>query len=129
MNDLEIKAWVILREDLSYSFNRMLMLGINISNIISKRPKLFEKWKKDGNKIYTYMCFNIGFMDIIEKELILNGIKYDWLYDKKTFIGIVVYPTTEYLRYDILKNNITLQAFSKHRMELFTYETEENIEN
>lgn len=81
-----LKCWVIIREDLKYSYERIFNIGIQ--NIVlpffsEYNPNIREEWINDGTRVETFTMFNISFIEELEKDLIEAGHIYKWIYDKK----------------------------------------------
>ena len=114
-NLVPLKCWFILREDIRYSYNRIFNIGIN-SILEPFKTTIREEWIKDGNKIETYMMFSLNFVTGLETLLIKNGIYFKWVYSNKTPVGILIEPTRISFKEGVLKDCLTLEEYSKHRL-------------
>lgn len=117
-----LKCWVIIREDLKYSYESIFNIGIQ--NIVlpffsEYNPNIREEWINDGTRVETFTMFNISFIEELEKDLIESGHIYKWIYDKKIAVGILIEPTRFQFKDTLLQNTLTLKQYSKHRMSQF----------
>lgn len=110
-----LKCWFILREDISYSYNRIFNLGIE-SILKPFGSNIRKEWIQDGSKFETYMMFSLDFINRLEEILIKNGIHFKWIYSNGTTIGILIEPTRIYFKDTIFKDCLTLKEYSKHRL-------------
>ena len=125
-NLIPYKCWIILREDLKYSYERMLSIGIK--NIVlpfysEANKDIRAEWVEQGAKFEAFMSFNMAFVEEIEDKLIEHGHIYKWIYDGDTPVGILVEPTRHQFKNDILQYNISLKDYSRCRLAQF----DENI--
>ena len=120
---IPLKVWIILREDITYTYNRILNIGLNSSYLIEGTEE-YNEWRK-RNITKTYMTFNLDYLYQKETYLINNGIKFEWIYENKVPVGIITHPTRKYLTDNILRYSLTLEEYSKHHISLLINEIEE----
>jgi hypothetical protein len=110
---------MIIREDLSYSYERIA--NISIKAVANFKTSTYIKWKENP-KFNIYTCFNLTFLDALEELIIEEGYIYFWLYENKVPVGIVIEPAHIYFKPYFLEDCLTIKEYSKHRLECFISE-------
>ena len=108
-----MKAYYILREDLKLSSSRIFSLAVKSTASINNKD-----WNKNP-KSTTVMIFNLFHLYRLESEFIENGIRFEWIEDNNTLVGIVIYPTKEDIINEFLYDCMTLDEFAKNRQKEF----------
>lgn len=130
-NIIPYKCWFIIREDLSYSYDRIFTIGIK--NIILPFYSEFnnnikQDWIDQGSKFETFTMFNINFIEDLEQNLIEGGHIHKWIYDGNTPVGILIEPSRYQFRDSILSSVLKLKEYQKCRLEQFNEISSENGE-
>jgi len=129
MGNIPLKTYIIIREDLTYSSERLInivksVFSIDFNNSLVEDIK--EKWLNDGSKNKNYTVFNMNFLLNIEEYLIENGIIFRFIEEGKTTVGLFIEPTSINLRETVLNDCMTLEEYVKSREEFNKLKKENN---
>jgi len=115
-----LKCWLVLKEDLKYSSERLLNIGV--SSMCSEfNSSTRKQWMDTGSHFSTYFILNTEFLYNIESYLIENGIFFKWIEgSNKNPVGILIEPSSTNFRKTILHDCMTLKEYAKNRQKEFS---------
>jgi len=110
-----VKCYYIIREDLNYSSDRLMKIGVKSLSLITKNR---DEWLENCSS-ETYMMLNTTFLYDLENKLIEDGIFFKWIEENNTVIGILIEPTEKDIVQQYVDDCLTLKQYASWRIGQF----------